>query len=185
MTPFQCGVCSMKVNRIFFGRFHPPVGWEHRNVHELLPNFCVRRKSLTTWSMSVLPECVWERAWNMQNLHTTTPLSRFPKKMVPEVPCLLRASWSVCMWRGGLGVRRKLSCLMIQGNLRECSPPLPSLKRRHSSEDSVEEPHSHSQQFPVRWRVHRKGLRLNRCSKWRLLSCSHVVEKYRNQAKSN
>lgn len=179
------------MNRIFL-KIPPPhpggvLGRGHQNAHELLPNFCVRRKSLTSWNMSVLPLCVWERAWNMQNLHTTTPLSRFPKKMVPEAPCLLCASWSVCVCRGEgrLGVRRKLSCLMIQGNLRECSPPLPSLKWRHSSEDSVEEPHSHSQQFPVRWRVHRKGLRLNRCSKWRLLSCSHVVEKYRNQAKSN
>lgn len=37
----------------------------------------------------------------MQNLHTTTPLSRFPKKMVPEVPCLLCASRSVCVCRRG------------------------------------------------------------------------------------
>lgn len=179
------------MNRFFFWKIPPPtqVGcWGGGTGMSM--NCC----PISVWGGKVLHlgtcqffHCVCERELEICRIYTTTPLSRFPKKMVPEAPCLLCASWSVCVCRGEgrLGVRRKLSCLMIQGNLRECSPPLPSLKWRHSSEDSVEEPHSHSQQFPVRWRVHRKGLRLNRCSKWRLLSCSHVVEKYRNQAKSN
>lgn len=171
------------MNRFFFGRFRPPPRW---GVGAGAPEcpwiaaqfLCEEEKSYILEHDRFF-HCVCERELEICRIYTTTPLSRFPKKIVPEAPCLLCASWSVCVCRGEgrLGVRRKLSCLMIQGNLRECSPPLPSLKWRHSSEDSVEEPHSHSQQFPVQWRVHRKGLRLNRCSKWRLLSCSHVVEK--------
>lgn len=68
----------------------------------------------------------------MQNLHTTTPLSRFPKKMVPKAPCLLRASWSVCMWGGaGGGAPGGEKEVELFNDSRESTrmlSPLPSLK---------------------------------------------------------
>lgn len=174
----------------FFGRFCPPPGWGvgagALECPWIAAQFlCEEEKSHNLEHVSS-SRVVWESLkyaeFTDNNSAIQVSWENGPRSALPS----LHPGMCACVrGEGCLGVRRKLSCLMIQGNLRECSPPLPSLKWRHSSEDSVEEPHSHSQQFPVRWRVHRKGLRLNSCSKWRLLSCSHVVEKYRNQAKSN
>lgn len=51
-------------------------------------------------SRSRLCVCKRERVWNVQNLNTTILLSRFLKKMVPEVPGILCASWREWVHRG-------------------------------------------------------------------------------------